>query len=151
MQNYLTRHMVARGPLHYNGREMTAGERFVATPTDGDYFIKHQRAEDDAKAPQATLSAVAPAAPPPPPPPAPELTAQAAAAAAPAPDWSLVVGMQAFTGDATAAASPETSAAAAPAVQEAPTPPAAAPAPPPPDEPAATHAPRRRGRTSSAA
>lgn len=46
MLEYLTRQMVARKPLSYCGRELSPGDGFVATPVDGDYFIKSGSAED---------------------------------------------------------------------------------------------------------
>ena len=46
MHQYLTRQMVARKPLSYCGRELSPGDGFVATPVDGDYFIKGGFAED---------------------------------------------------------------------------------------------------------
>jgi hypothetical protein len=47
MYEYLMRAMVARKPMDYLGQTLQPGESFVATPVDGDYFIKCGRAEDD--------------------------------------------------------------------------------------------------------
>ena len=64
MYEYLTRAMVARKPMDYLGQALQPGESFVATPVDGDYFIKCGRA-NDAAVQSSPVIAVAPVAPPP--------------------------------------------------------------------------------------
>lgn len=54
MHDYMTRQMVALKPMTYAGWPVDAGDPFLATPIDGDYFIRCGRAKD--AAPVATVA-----------------------------------------------------------------------------------------------
>ena len=60
MHAYMTRQMVALQPMTYAGWPVEAGDPFLATPIDGDYFIRCKRAKD---AVPVAAPAAAPAAP----------------------------------------------------------------------------------------
>lgn len=46
MYEYMTRHMVALREIPYAGQNIVAGQAFVATPNDAEYFKLHGRARD---------------------------------------------------------------------------------------------------------